>query len=211
MRGSFYKHAKAYGLEPETPRLVPGAAGQSRVRLAWAKGRARRDGAWAKTRTNCERRRNVAQGFATGGTVLGGNEISAQPMAPRLAKRVDALQRRARHEGHCALPQRPTSSQAVSSPGRPKEFAGEPDERRDCCASAKRCQLKRTTRYRGSVTKLWKSKYSDAERNEAERTEQRGATEQLADRAHRTGRKKKGAGRVVQEETKVCLKKVANR
>jgi len=212
MRGSFYKHAKAYGLEPETPRLVPGVAGQSRVRLARAKGRARRDGAWAKARTEWKWRRYIAQGFAAGGAVLGGNEISAQPMASRLAKRVDALQRRARHEGHCVLPQRPTSSQAeVSSPGRPKEFAGKPDERRDCCASAKRCQLKRTTIYRGSVTKLWKSKHSDAERNVAEWTEQRGATEQLADRAHRTGRKKKGARRVVQEETKVCLKKVANR
>lgn len=139
--------------------------------LARAKGRARRDRTWAKARTERKWRRYVAQRFATCGAMLGGNEISAQPMASRLAKRVDALQCRARHEGHCALPQRPTSSQAVSSPGRPKEFAGEPDERRDCCASTKRCQLKRPTRYRGSVTKLWKSKHNDAERNEAERTE----------------------------------------
>src|SRR5271157_1100171 len=119
------------GLSGKAPRRVRGAAGRSELNLARAERRARREGAGAKTRTNSEWRRNVAKGFAAGGAVFRGNEISAQPVATSLAERVDALQRGARHEGHCALPQRPTNSPAeVSSPGRPKEFAGKRAERK---------------------------------------------------------------------------------
>jgi hypothetical protein len=72
----------------------------------------------------------VAEGFTTRGTVLGRSKISPQPVAPVLAERIDALHGRARHEGHNAFPQRPASSKAeVSSPGWPKEFAGEQYER----------------------------------------------------------------------------------
>ena len=98
--------------------------------LAGAERGTGREGPGAKTGAGHERRRNVAEGFAAGGTVLGSSKSGVQPVAPVLAERIDALHGRARHEGHNALPQRPASSLAeVSSPGWPKEFAGEQYER----------------------------------------------------------------------------------
>jgi hypothetical protein len=114
----------------ETPRRVGGGAGQGVPGLAGAERGAGRDGPGAKTGAGHEGRRDVAKGFAARGTVLGRSKIGAQPVAPVLAERIDALHSRARHEGHNALPQRPASSKAeVSSPGWPKEIAGEQYER----------------------------------------------------------------------------------
>lgn len=98
--------------------------------LARAEKGTGREGPGAKPGAWHERRRNVAEGFAARGTVLGRSKIGTQPVTPDFAERIDALHSRARHEGHNALPQRPASSLAeVSSPGWPKEFAGEQYER----------------------------------------------------------------------------------
>jgi hypothetical protein len=115
----------------ETPRRVRGGTGQGVPGLARAERGAGREGPGAKTGARHEGRRNVAEGFATRGTVLGRSKIGAQPVTPVLAERIYALHGRARHEGHNALPQRPASSPAgVSFPGWPKEFAGEQYERK---------------------------------------------------------------------------------
>jgi hypothetical protein len=114
----------------ETPRRVRGGAGQGVTGLARAERGAGRERPGAKTGAGHEGRRNVAERFAARGTVFGRSKIGAQPVAPVLAERIDALHGRARHEGHNALPQRPASSLAeVSSPGWPKKFAGEQYER----------------------------------------------------------------------------------
>jgi hypothetical protein len=109
----------------EAPRRVRGGTERGVPGLARAERRAGRDRPWAKTGAGHEGRRNVAEGLAARGTVLGRSQIGTQPVAPVLTNRIDALDGRAWHEGHNALPQRPASSQAeVSSPRWPKEFAG---------------------------------------------------------------------------------------
>src|SRR5271166_77978 len=115
MEGDFYKYTASYRPERKgtTARTWCGRAG-----LARTERRTGREGPGTKTGAGHEGRRNVTKGFTASGAVLGRSEIGAQPVAPGLAHRIDALHRRAGHEGHSAFPQRPTSSLAeVSSPG----------------------------------------------------------------------------------------------
>jgi len=132
-------------LRRETPRRVRGGAGEGVRELARAEGGTRRKGPGAKAGAGHKRRGNVAERFAARGAVLGSRKIGAQPVAPVLAKRINALHGRARHEGHNALPQRPASSPAeVSSPGRPKEIAGRQYEREELLRGRNMVSMKKS-------------------------------------------------------------------
>jgi hypothetical protein len=54
-------------------------------------------------RTRGQWRRNVTKGFATGGAVLGVNDLRAEPVASGFTMRFHTLDGGARHEGHNAL------------------------------------------------------------------------------------------------------------
>jgi len=58
----------------------------------------------AKMGTWCERRRNVAKGFAAGRATLRADEIGANPMTPDFTMWIYTLNGGARHKGHNALP-----------------------------------------------------------------------------------------------------------
>lgn len=72
-----------------------------------------------------QRRRNMAQGFAAGGALLGADELRAQPVASGFTMWIDALNGGARHERHKALSRwLPAHSWVVSFPWRPSQLLG---------------------------------------------------------------------------------------
>jgi len=72
-----------------------------------------------------QRRRNMAQGFATGGALLGADKLRTQPVASGFTTWIDALNGGARHEGHNALsPWLPAHPWMVSFPWRPSQLLG---------------------------------------------------------------------------------------
>ncbi len=68
-----------------------------------AKRRARRERTRAHTKVRRERRGNVSQGVAARGTVLAADDIGADPMAARLAIRINTLHSGAGHVLHVGL------------------------------------------------------------------------------------------------------------
>jgi len=58
----------------------------------------------------------MAQGFAAHGTLVGAHSLRPHPISPRLALWINTLNRRARHDGHSELPQRPSTRSAEASP-----------------------------------------------------------------------------------------------
>ena len=58
----------------------------------------------------------MAQGFAAHGTLVGADGLRSHPISPCLALWINTLNRRARHDGHSELPQRPSTRSAEASP-----------------------------------------------------------------------------------------------
>jgi len=89
--------------------------------LAGTQGRTRRSLSWAESHSRHQRRRHVAQLFATRGAMVGAVRFGPHPIPLHFTSWINTLDSGARHHGHSELPQRPpTHSAEVSSPWRPE-------------------------------------------------------------------------------------------
>src|SRR5258708_26531791 len=114
--------------------------------LAGTQGRTRRSRSWAESHSGHQRRRHVAQLFATPRAMIRAVRFSPHPLPLHFTSWIDTLNSGARHHGHSELPQRPPTHPAeASSPWRP-EIRG--TDRADlqifapptCCLNAKPSQ-----------------------------------------------------------------------
>lgn len=87
-------------------------------KLAWAEGRAGDERARAHPKARRERRGNVPQGIAARGAELAVDDVGADPMAARLAIRINALHGGAGHILHVGL------LEASAASGRKPDYFG---------------------------------------------------------------------------------------